>query len=109
MKQIFCRVPAPLKVYLPNLDIGLRMILTQWRMPPIEVSNRVRCHARIPDEWHRQIGEIAQQTGQTRNVVVIAALQIAARSSFNPRPEVPRDSPLNRGRPRQWSRASDLT
>lgn len=101
MKQIYCRVPASLKPYLPNLDIGLRAILTEWQLPPINGSHRVRCHARIPDEWHRQIEEIARQLGEPRNVVVIAALQIAAFAAFNPRPEIPRDTPLRRGRPPQ--------
>ena len=106
MKQLHCRIPAALKPYLANLDIGLRTILIRWQMPEPVAGDRLKCLVRIPDEWHRQIAEIAQQTGLPKNAVVVAALQLASHSTFNPRPEIPRDTPLNRGRPPQRAKSA---
>ncbi len=98
MKQLHCRVPPTLKPYLPNLDIGLRAILTRWQFPEPTNCERVKTLVRIPDAWMHQIEEIAAQATLPKNDVVIAALEIAANTSFNPRPEMPRDTPLRRGR-----------
>jgi len=106
MKHLYCRIPAALKPYLPNMDIGLRAILTEWHFPSPPHDARIKCHTRIPDDWQRQIADIAQQSGKTKNTVIVAALHIAATSSFNPRPEIPRDAPRKMGRPPQRAKSA---
>ena len=101
MKRLYCRIPPPLKAYLTNLDIGLSSILIRWKIPDPYVGDRCKASPVIPDEWFDQIEDIAQRTGLTHNAVVVAALQLASQSTFNPRPDMPRDTPLNNGRPRR--------
>jgi hypothetical protein len=88
----FYQLEPELKAFLPLLRVGLDLLLSSWKFPPVSRKRAKTLRVWVSAEDARKIEYLRSETGKPAVEIVSAALIRAQHSNLRPPPVKPRYS-----------------
>jgi hypothetical protein len=88
----FYQLEPELKAYLPLIRVGLDLLLSSWKFPPLSRKDVKTLRVWVSAEDARKIDYLQSETGKPAVEIVSAALIRAQHSNLRPPPVKPRYS-----------------